>query len=112
MVEALLDEQADDAVGVEEEVAAGGALVADDGVEGLELGGVGEGGDRGRDGGGGARRGGEYLRRHGRTTRPVVASPEQSQAREVTRVTASPVALRSIVSVASCTEPYSPYAGT
>lgn len=37
MVEALLDEEADDAIGVEEEVASAGVLVADDGEEGLEL---------------------------------------------------------------------------
>ena len=52
MVEALFDEETDDAIGVEEEVAPAGLLVADDGVERLELGGLGEGEDRGREGGG------------------------------------------------------------
>jgi len=47
MVQAFFDEQADDAVAVEEKVAAGGVLVADDGVEGLELGRLGEGVDIG-----------------------------------------------------------------
>ena len=49
MVEALLDKEPDDAVRVEEEVAAARLLVADDGVEGLELGRLREAVHRGRE---------------------------------------------------------------
>ena len=51
MVQTLFDEQTDDAVRVEEKVSAGGILVADDGVEGFELGCLWEGEDGGREGG-------------------------------------------------------------
>ena len=37
MVQALLDQEADDAIGVEEKVAPTGVLIPDDGVQGLEL---------------------------------------------------------------------------
>lgn len=45
VVQALLDEQADDAVRVEQKIAARGVLVADDGVERLKLRGGREGDD-------------------------------------------------------------------
>lgn len=37
MVETFFDEETDDAVGVEEEIAPGSILVPDDGIESLEL---------------------------------------------------------------------------
>lgn len=51
MVEALLDEKADDAVGVEEEICPARVLVTDDGVERLELRRLREREDRRRKGG-------------------------------------------------------------
>lgn len=52
MVETLLDEESDDSIGVEEEIAATGLLVADDGVKRLELGSLREGEYRRGEGGG------------------------------------------------------------
>ena len=46
MIEALLDKQTDDAVRVEEKIAAAGVLVPDDRVQSLELGCAFEGDDR------------------------------------------------------------------
>lgn len=60
VIEALFDEQTDDAVGVEEEVASASVFVPDDGVQGLQLRGMREREDRGRErcrGGLGGRRG-------------------------------------------------------
>ena len=50
MIEPLFDKEPDDSVRVEEEVAAAGLLIADDGIESLELGRLWEGVHRGREG--------------------------------------------------------------
>ena len=65
VVEALLDEETDDAVGVEEEVASASVLVADDGEESLELRGLREREDGGREGGRGRLRGRCVMEDHG-----------------------------------------------
>ena len=64
MVEALLDEEPDDAVGVEEEVAAAGVLVPYDGVQGLQLRRLGQREDGGRERRGRGLGGGRVLADH------------------------------------------------
>lgn len=66
VVEALFDEETDDAVGVEEKIAAAGVLVPDDRVQSLELGCLWEGEDGGWQRGGRGLRGGGCFEDHGR----------------------------------------------
>ncbi len=69
MVEALLNKETDDAVGVEEKIAAAGVLVPDDRVQSLELGCLWEGEDGGWQRGWCGLGGGSCFEDHGRCVR-------------------------------------------